>query len=173
MALCITVARGQHDPGLPRFPCGCLVAQVLLIHFWMSTLGFFCSSCYCFSIISGICSWKQISHSLSANANVESIEWVCAYFKVIIESKHLFFLNARNQNLIKCKSIQCLLWACSLQTVKKNKNALSAVHSNINIFNFHPLNPLSLLKSVSFWTCGEELVKKEKPVHVKPTPHVR
>lgn len=87
-------------------------------------------------------SGKQISNSLSVNANVESIEWVCAYFKEIIESKHLLFLNAGNQNLIKCKSIQCLLWACSLQTVKK-KNILSAVHSNTNIFIFHCI-PLTL-----------------------------
>lgn len=70
------------------------------------------------------------------NANVESIEWVCAYFKEVIEFKHPFFLNAGNQNLIKCKSIWCLLWAFSLQTVTK-KTVLSAVHSNINIFLFH------------------------------------
>lgn len=86
------------------------------------------------------------------NANVESIEWVCAYFKEIIESKHLLFLNAGNQNLIKCKSIQCLLWACSLQTVKK-KNVLSAVHSNTNIFIFHHI-PLTLQSSEIFFFVG-------------------
>lgn len=83
---------------------------------------------------------------------MESIEWVCAYFKEIIESKHLLFLNAGNQNLIKCKSIQCLLWACSLQTLKK-KNALSAVHSNTNIFIFHCI-PLTLQSSEIFFFVG-------------------
>lgn len=68
---------------------------------------------------------------------MEYIEWVCAYFKEIIESKHLFFLNAGNQNVIKCKSIQGLLWACSIRLLRKN--VLSAVHSNINIFIFHPI----------------------------------
>lgn len=107
------------------------------------------------------------------NANVESIEWVCAYFKEINECKLLFFLNGGNQNLMKCKSIQCLLWACSLQTVKKNE-CIKCCAFQYQHFYFpsYPLNPSSLLKSFSFWTCDEVLVREEKAVYLKSTLHV-
>lgn len=115
-----------------------------------------------------------MSNSLSANANGEYVEWVCAYFKEIIESKHLFFVNAGNQNLIKCKSIQCLLWACSLQTVKKTRTIkCCALQYQHLYFPSYPLDPLSLLKSFSFWTGVEEFVRIEKAAHLKATLHVR